>query len=264
MMKRTTIILLAMFLSTWSFGQVEESAPKANVTVFSLFDTKIEKTDHGDGRKTWEISPGYKAYDEQSFREKKVTNSVEMNLDIGINTWINAGDAPSIRPWGSWNPAINMAYSYKPGKNFSLKSMLGVSWYNFKFEDSNIQALRGPEGIVFNEFEGEARKSKITSSYLNLTLIPSFHSNDGNFRIGVGPYVGYRLGGRGKLVAINENGNRDKIFQRANMFANDIRFGGRLEIGVGEIDLFVNYDINNYFQKDKGPELNALSFGIIL
>jgi len=262
-MKQTTIILLAMFFSTWSFGQVEETAPDVRVSVFSIFDTKIEKTDHGDGKKTWEISSG-KAYEEQSFKEKKIKHSFEMNFDIGINTWVNSGDAPAVRPWGSWNPAINLSHSFQSHKNFSLKSMLGVSWYNFKFEDANIQALRGPEGIIFNEFEGEARKSKITSSYLNLTLIPTIHSNNGNFRIGLGPYLGYRLGGRGKLVAINENGNRDKIFQRANMFANDLRYGGRLEIGVGEIDLFVNYDFNNYFQTNKGPELNALSFGIIL
>ena len=262
-MKRVFVIIQILLISTWSVGQVEETTPNVKASAFSVFGTKIEKTDHGNGKKTWEFSSG-KAYEEQIYKEKKGQHSFETNFEIGINTWVNSGDAPAVRPWGSWNPAINLSYAYKPQKNFSIKSMLGVSWYNFKFEDANIQALRGPEGIIFNEFEGEARKSKITSSYLNLTLIPSFHSNDGNFRIGIGPYVGYRLGGRGKLVAFNENGNRDKIFQRANMFANDFRYGGRLEIGVGSIDLFVNYDFNNYFQTNKGPELNALSFGIIL
>ncbi|RZS96760.1 hypothetical protein [Cecembia calidifontis] len=263
-MKQPTIILLAMLFSTWSLGQVEETAPQTKTTVFSIFDTKIEKTDHGDGRKTWEFSPKKRTYEESQKEEKNNKHSGDLSFDIGINTWVPSGEAPKVRPWGSWNPAINLRHTYQPNKNFGLSTLLGVSWYNFKFEDRNLQALRTSQGITFEEFDGQGIKSKITASYLNLAIVPSIASNNGKFRFGAGPYAGYRLGGRGKFVYNDDNGNRNKVFERANMFANNFRYGGRLEIGVGEIDLFVNYDLNNYFQKDKDPKVNALSFGLIL
>lgn len=56
----------------------------------------------------------------------------------------------------------------------------------------------------------------------------------------------------------------DKTFDRNNMFANNYRYGARLALGVGGTDFFFNYDLNEYFQKDKGPRVNAISFGIIL
>lgn len=262
-MRTVQIFMVLLFLSHWCLGQ-EETAYKQKVTTFSIFDTKIEIIEEEDGKKSWEFTPQSKAYYEDSKKHRSTYHSSELGFDLGINTWVQHEEAPKVRPWGSWNPAINLRYSYQKHKNFELNTLLGVSWYNFKFEDANTQALRSPEGIVFEEFDGNAIKSKISASYLNLSLIPTIHSNNGKFRIGIGPYAGYRLGGRGKLVYRNENGNRNKAFQRANMYANNIRYGGRLEIGVGGVDLFLNYDFNEYFQQDKGPRVNAISFGLIL
>ncbi|WP_304517336.1 hypothetical protein [Cecembia rubra] len=261
-MKQTTIILLAMLLSSWSFGQEDEA--KSRTKVFTVFDMQIEKTVHGDGKKTWEFSPKHKTFEATEKEKKHNKESTDLSFDIGINTWLPSGEAPKVRPWGSWNPAINLRHAYQPSKNFELNTLIGVSWYNFKFEDRNLQALRNNQGIIFEDFDGQGVKSKISASYLNLALIPTIKSNNGNFRLGVGPYAGFRLGGRGKFVYNDDNGNRNKLFERANMFANNFRYGGRLEIGVGEVDLFLNYDLNDYFQKDKGPKVNAISFGLIL
>jgi len=269
-MKKTTMIITFLFLATWAFAQVEDSVKIAmnKVTVFSIFDTRFEVKKNDDGTKTWEIIPHSKVYDEKAFETKmnrKSKHSTGLDVEIGINTWIGDSDAPAVRPWGSWNPALNSYYTYKPSKNFHLKTMLGVSWYNFKFEDSNLQALRTPNGIIFEQFEdGGGIKSKISASYANISLIPSVRSNNGKFRFGVGPYAGLRLGGRGKLVYRDDSGNRRREFQMANMFANDFRYGGRMEIGIGGVDLFMNYDFNEMFQTDKGPTVNTLSFGIIL
>jgi hypothetical protein len=49
-----------------------------------------------------------------------------------------------------------------------------------------------------------------------------------------------------------------------NMFASDFRYGLRAEIRVADVTLYFNYDLNETFQENKGPKLNALSFGFIL
>jgi hypothetical protein len=71
-----------------------------------------------------------------------------------------------------------------------------------------------------------------------------------------------RLGGRGKFVYEDDNGNSRKQFDKVNMFASNVRYGLRTEIGVGDVNVFLNYDLNNFFMADKGPEVQAISFGI--
>ncbi|SIT06249.1 outer membrane beta-barrel protein [Belliella pelovolcani] len=213
--------------------------------------------------KTWSLTTEGGAIDMEG--KKKRRHERSLNLDLGINTWLENDAAPQVKPWGSWMVGINYQHQYKLGKNFSLNPAIGVNWFNFKFEDRNLIAQRGADGILFEQFEdGEGTKSKITSSYVNLSFIPTFHTANGKFRFGVGPYAGYRLGGRGKFVFEDESGSRNKTFDRNNMFANNYRYGARLALGVGGTDFFFNYDLNEYFQKDKGPRVNAISFGIIL
>ncbi len=262
------VILFSASAQTEEEDKENETTPKQAVTVWSLFNTKIEVTRNDEGRRVYEITSNSKVYEGEELEKyikRANTHSTDFQIDLGINTWIGSDDAPEVRAWGSWSPALNFDYTYRAGNNFRLKSMVGVSWYNFKFEDRNLQALRGEESIVFQDFaSGGGTKSKISASYLNLGLIPTFTTGNGKIRIGAGPYIGTRLGGRGKFVYNNEEGRKVKEFQRTNLYINNFRYGARLELGVANVDLFVNYDLNEMFQTNRGPQVNTLSFGIIL
>lgn len=265
-MKTTTLIFISLlFLTSLGIAQEADSA-KLNpikTTKFSFFNTEVIVYKSTEGTNTWEFTSKGDRHHEYQSHPKKSSNG--LTLDIGINTWIGDDSAPAVKPWGSWNPAINYHYTYKATKNFNLKSTLGVSWYNFKFENRNLQALRGDEGLVFEEHpSGTGTKSKISASYANLSIIPTIKTTNGNFSFGAGPYMGYRLGGRGKFVYRDPQNNRVREFQMGNMFATDFRYGLRAEVGVADITLYVNYDFNETFQENKGPKLNALSFGFIL
>ncbi|MFD2203476.1 hypothetical protein [Shivajiella indica] len=266
---KTTIITLYIFLLA-ILGYAQEPEVEAAVEPqsqhFRVFETDVVVTKNKDGSKTWEFTSEPKDYSSEYYTKKyNPRHGKGLNFDLGINTWKGDDDAPAVKPWGSWNPAINFYYQYRASRNFHLKSTLGVSWYNFKFENRNLQALRGDEGVYFEEHpSGAGTKSKISASYLNVSVIPTLRSNHGNFTFGVGPYAGYRLGGRGKFVYNDENGNKAKEFQFGNMFASDFRYGLRAEVGVADVKLYINYDFNETFQQNKGPKVNAISFGIIL
>jgi hypothetical protein len=83
-----------------------------------------------------------------------------------------------------------------------------------------------------------------------------------SFRIGAGPYVGYRIASRSKLV-YSEDGDVEKEKDRDSFYLNNLRYGARLQLGFRSTDLFFNYDLNELFVEGKGPKLNAFSFGII-
>ncbi len=265
-MKHICPILILFTFIFPSFGQEEVSQEKEVVKTkkYRFFDLEFEVLKYSDGTKAWEFNDD--AYNNET-REQKAPSkgSSDLKIDLGINSWSqDSKDAPQVKPWGSWNVGINYRYNYKASKNFHLNPTIGVNWYNFKFEDRNLHAIKTADGLAFLDFpEGTGTKSKISASYAIVSLIPTIQSNNGKFRIGVGPYAGLRLGGRGKFVYNDENGDSRKIFEKSNMFANDLRFGGRLEIGIADVDLFANYDFNELFQSTKGPKVNAFSFGLI-
>lgn len=211
-------------------------------------------------------------------------------FDVGMNNYTENGTFPdandaqyTVKPWGSWYIAL------QPGGQTHLTGKLavqyggGVSWYNFKFQDASTRLIQGEEGVVFDRWDPalKASKSKLTVAHLNAYLVPVFdfgyrkrvrvlddgsisrrirHGNRG-FRIGAGGYIGYRIGSYTKLVN-RANGSKDKSRERSGYYLENLRYGARVVVGVGEVDFFVNYDLNNLFAPDRGPELNAFSFGL--
>ncbi len=259
-----TVLLLAFF--TFPLLAQEKTAMEGEKTkVYTMFGKTWQVTKYADGTKTyeWDIED----IDYTNYQSHKSSN-FEYNFlesEIGINIWPANQGAPAVKPWGSWYVALNSTGTWKASKNFHLKSSLGVSWYNFKFEDRNIIAVKTPDGLEFQEFtDGTGTKSKISASFANLTLVPTLRSNDGNFRFGAGGYAGLRIGGRGKFVYDDSEGNQKKQFEKSNMFVENFRYGLRSELGIGDVTVFFNYDLNDLFQAGKGPEFQAMSFGIYI
>ena len=205
------------------------------------------------------------------------------NFDLGTNNYLEDSKFPdnnnalySVRPWGSWYFAASSIQRTRVGRNFFLEWGVGMSWYNFKFQNDDVMILKSDDGVVFTTDLREVNhsKSKLSATYINASFVPVIDFNDhsrkprmwdgyGNsFRIGIGPYVGYRIASRSKLV-YTEDGNTEKEKERSNFYLNNLRYGARFQVGFRNTDLFFNYDMNELFAEGKGPKLNAFSFGVI-
>jgi hypothetical protein len=205
------------------------------------------------------------------------------NFDFGTNNYLSNGKFPdsenapySVRPWGSWYVAASSVQRTRIGKKFFLEWGLGMSWYTFKFQDDNIVMVKDDNGTSFvrDDTHDSYEKSKLSASYVMATLVPVIDFGDnsrkprvwegyGNsFRVGLGPYIGYRVGSHSKIV-YEDDGDKEKDKNHSNFYLNNFRYGARLQIGYRSTDLFFNYDINELFMEGKGPKLNAFSFGVI-
>jgi len=239
-------------------------------------DDSDRHDDDDDGEsdhEEWDWNHGYRRWGKswQSF-----------NFDLGTNNWLSSGKFPdsnneiyAVRPWGSWYLALNSTQRSRIGKNFFLEWGGGISWYSFKFQNDAAMLVKNDDGVVFMEDTRDVNhiKSKLSVTYLNVSLIPVIDFGDrsrrprvwnnyGNsFRIGLGPYVGYRISSRTKLV-YNDDG-REKDKNRDGFYLNNLRYGARLQLGFRATDFFFNYDMNELFASGKGPKLNAFSFGVI-
>jgi hypothetical protein len=202
------------------------------------------------------------------------------NFDLGTNNYLEDGKFPgsdklySVRPWGSWYIGFSSVQSTRIARRFFLQWSLGMNWYNFKFENDDVKIIKTDDGVVFAHDDRDADfiKSKLTASYINAALIPMldfgdngrkhrFWEDSNSFRIGVGPYIGYRVGSHTKQVY--NDGGREKDKNRDSLHLNNFRYGARLQLGFRSTDLFFNYDISELFAEEKGPKLNAFSFGVI-
>jgi hypothetical protein len=203
------------------------------------------------------------------------------NVDLGISSYLEDGKFPdeegspyAIRPWGSWYIGLTSVQRTGISKNFYLEWGLGVSWYNFKFQNDKTVIVKDSIGLNFNEDTRDVSfiKSKLGVTYINASFVPmltfggnrysrKWRSYNNGFRIGAGPYAGYRIGSSTKQV-YKEDGDRERDRNRDNFYLNNLRYGVRVQVGIKSADFFFAYDMNELFSSGKGPRLNAFSFGV--
>lgn len=215
------------------------------------------------------------------YRGRRTSHSI--SFDLGTNNFLSDGKFPdsnndlyTVKPFGSWYVGINSIQRTRLGGKFFLEWGVGVSWYNFKFEDDKTLVTKDNTGVVFSTDTRDLsfKKSKLTASYVNASFVPVidfgghrrkpmlFDSHSSNsFRIGAGPYVGYRIDSYTKQV-YEDNNDKKRERNHDNFYLDNIRYGARLQLGFQDVDFFFNYDMNELFTAGKGPALNAFSFGI--
>lgn len=218
------------------------------------------------------------------------TNSFD--IDFGLNNVLMDGDFPdvsdnlyAVKPWGSWYVGLNSIYRTRIAGPFLIEWGGGVSWYNFKFDNTRTRVVDNPDGIGFIETpeapEVSYNKSKLTVVYVNASFVPMFDFTKGrshrsgrdwtddpifgdkesnSFRFGAGGYVGYRIDSYTKFV--EETNDKDKTKDHDGYHLENLRYGIRFRLGFRGTDVFLNYDLNNLFRENRGPELNAFSFGL--
>jgi len=222
-------------------------------------------------------------WDDDIQRKYRHRTRHSFNFDFGTNNYLEEGDFPdasgaqyAVRPWGSWYIGLNSVLRTQISNKFFIEWGAGISWYNFKFQEDNTLMSEDDNGVSFTADPRNVSfvKSKLTASYINASIVPIFDvggsrrktrfwdSESSDFRIGAGPYVGYRIESHSKLV-YKEDGDKEKDKDSNNYYLNNVRYGIRLQIGVRSTDFFFNYDLNELFVANKGPKLNAFSFGVI-
>lgn len=208
-----------------------------------------------------------------------------INFEFGMNNWLEDGKFPdtenapyAVKPWGSWYVGFSSIQRTRMGKKFFLEWGGGISWYNLKFQDPSVRVTKDDTSIIFTQDidpDHTFKKSKIAATFINASVVPVidfggngskprvWNSHRESFRIGIGPYVGYRIDSWTRAI-FHDNGDRQKEKNKSNYYINNFRYGARLQIGFRSTDFFVNYDLNEFFTEGKGPKVNAFSFGIIL
>jgi len=235
----------------------------------------------------------YKFYNKYTNYNKKRTKNF-FEIEIGSSNWlendgfVSQGSPYTVKPWGSWYVGFASKQRTSVGGPLFIEWGPSLIWYNWKFEDESIRISEDTNEVLFTSTAANATgeidfiKSKLTTSYINFSFVPVLDFSYGKrkvekdgvtrkittskrkgIRFGIGGYAGLRLGSKTKFV-VKEGGGRDRSKDKDDFSLSNFRYGARAQFGYKGFDFFVNYDLNNVFQDGVRPELNALSFGIIL
>ncbi len=256
-----------------SFGRTREA--KSDTTI----QGEHEKNDHWSDDKGYDdnVEKREKNDDDDDNSVKKKTGSgryfskSDFGIYLGVNNWVESNpQAPNmlydLDTWGSRYFALSWRRNATlvNGKKMDLAFAYGpeIAWNNFMFVDDNIVEIDAQKQVRFIDSGRNLQKSKLVVPTLNFPMMLQFGFEEAKFHLGLGGYVGYRVGGYSKL---KENGQKDK--DRNSYGLNDFRYGATAELGrKNGIKFFFRYDLNEMFKdtQKNAAGLQAWSVGIRL
>ncbi len=224
------------------------------------------------------------------FEQHDLGTLKSLNFEYGFANLLNDGDFPSssdlyqVKPIGSTFVGLNWNHTSHISGKLYIDWGGGLSWYNYKFENAatRLDPSGGELNFIEDNLASSTIKSKFKVTYINFTAVPMIDLSRGKrlvrmfeeddvrvafsrkrgFRIGLGGYVGYRISQKAKYI-YKRDGDRKKDKEKGGFFLNDLRYGARLQMGINGFDMFVNYDLNELFEDNRGPKLNPVSIGVI-
>jgi len=194
------------------------------------------------------------------------------NIYVGLNNWLEGNDLPnssapySLKPINSWFIGVSFDNVSRILGPLYFNYGIGVSYLDYSFENTRIQVIKTDDALLFDEVENiSGRKSKINVGYLNAHFVPTFSFGKySSFRFGLGVYGGYRIDSNSKMKFDDANGEKQKQKINDSLHIQSFKYGLRAQIGWRNFDLFMLYDLHEFFEEEVlAPRLTPITFGII-
>ncbi len=190
-------------------------------------------------------------------------------LDLGVSGYLFNGNLDLPRDLndlellygGSWNINWHIIRNriYFVKKAASIEYGLTFSWMHYKFAN-NFLIDRDATNFEITPLEGEYRKNKLRTTFIEIPLMLTLSSNESKIFVSGGGYAGLMLGSQQRLKT--ENGSKTKVKDDFNL--NKFRYGLEGRLGLGPINIYAQYSLVPLFKQDQGPELYPLNVGLTI
>ena len=232
-------------------------------------------------------------WDEDSFEGDDWDSDFEWNWDadngeptvgyfdfsIGLNNYLHSdGTFPrageDLYTLDTWSMHWGLGFGGKTrlgGEESPAHVKYGVemAWSNYNY-DRSVMPIKTEEEVTFVEgIQQSYNKNKMNITTINVPLMLQLDWSDNRglengVNVGIGGYAGFRIGSNSKAKYRDENNEKVKIVNKSNFYLNDFQYGLQAQIGIGGVNVFARYALNNLFQENRGPELTPVVFGIVL
>jgi len=198
-------------------------------------------------------------------------------MDLGLNAMVNGSTVEMPEGYEAMNLDKIRSFNFhlgiiQQGINLYRGQLrfvygLGIEYNNYRFEE-DIDLIRGsnPLEYTINE-EVNYRKNKLVSQYLTMPLMLNFKSDprneDESLKIAAGIQLGYLIGSHTKQKW-GRGSEKEKRKSRGNYQFEDYRYGYVVQFGYGDFNVYGKYYPTSTFKKDRGPQVQTASVGVIL
>lgn len=233
-------------------------------------EEETDRWSRGQSEKAKENDDDYDDDDEaERLGRKKFFSKSDFGIYLGLNSWQNNNSmSPNQLTDLRTGRSRYVALSFRKNATLINTEQVDVAlslgpefaWYNFMFQNDNIVSNIGNQ-VAFIEGDERLSKSKLVMPYLNLPILLNFGFEKSQLQLGLGGYVGYRLGGYSKTK--DANGNKERLKDDYGM--NDLFYGLTGELGRRRgLKLFMRYDLTPMFKDNQinASKLQAWSVGV--
>lgn len=259
--------------------RAEEQAKKVEKWKFNFGENgfSVEEESEAEDKIQWEFENPEDETPEAPKEPKAFETDNMFQIGFGFSNHLNADgkflsrsqDPYALKTWGSGVFDLHWNFKTRMGKKgpVYLKYGLGFSFYEWSL-DSDRYLEQGSQMVSFsNDSTINMKKSKFSNSQITLPIMFMLDfDEDGDedkFHLGVGGFVGYRIGASTIRKYEASNGNKVRQVERGSFFMNDFQYGLQAQIGVSKVRLFARYHLNSLFETGAGPDVNPISFGIV-
>ena len=208
----------------------------------------------------------------KSYYRGRFFSRTDFAIYLGLNSYTGQADVSpdnlsELRVW----PSRYLALSFRGNatlansRNVHLVLSYGpeFAWHNFMLMNGHVLQYENGQAL-FTESSKPTEKSKFVVPHINLPVLLNIGLKKEGFRLGIGGYVGYRIGGYTKVVYKDDN-NKEKY--KESLGLNDLKYGLTAEIGHRHgAALFIRYDLSDLFRSSQvnAKDMQAFSFGVRL
>ncbi|WP_405604339.1 hypothetical protein [Polaribacter sp. Asnod1-A03] len=277
--------LLQLLVQDKTNGKIassEEGEFDDDHNVFTIGNTTFRfDFDGKDGEDVEDGNDNRRTERDRKVRRNRKTTS-QFVFAIGVNNVLNNNKLNSLNNseykfWKSHFYELGWTWktrvSDKPSQ-FYLKYGLSFLWNNLRLEDNRIHVKSGniTEIETFSNPLSESRLRHVQMNFpvhLEWDLSKNRVYSDGyvsdrtnrSLRLGVGGFVGFKLGTRQYLEYKDVDGVNVEEVQFDNFNMNTVNYGISTYLGYRSTSFYVKYDLNSLF---KNTETRNISLGIRL
>ncbi len=159
---------------------------------------------------------------------------------------------------------IQQRIALDKNRKFNFKYGLTFDFNKYRFQNENFHLLEEQNQVTFIPSTVEIDKSSLSTTHLQIPMLLEFRTKPTKglkvFKFGVGGYAGILIASKTKQKS--EALGRVKVRDDFNL--NRVRYGLTARTGMGPLNFYVNYALNDLFDKEEngGFELRPITFGI--
>lgn len=201
-------------------------------------------------------------------------NYVEANGTDKITTPTGTGTTTNYLPELNNAKSIHFGLEQQWGYNLyrgKIRFFTGIRYdiNNYRFQNSNTILTSDNQQFQATVINGPlvdpvpTEKSKLVTNYIGVPISLGIQDRAGDhskFNLKVGVHAGYLVRAHTKIK--QSNGNSEKQFDDFNI--NNFYLAPFVNLGYGDLGLYMRYPLTNVFKDGQGAESQCLQFGITL